>query len=154
MSRARTLSAAYPSLTALVTDQSALDALAEIRTMLVARGVGAVTEVGGVATGAIVESGSNANGAYVKFADGTAFIRMTGIENCAASGVHSTVVSTPISMIGSWRGALTISATEGTAGNVSWQAMDAYTETSVTVRFVRSTAGNTSFAILGFGRWY
>lgn len=61
MSRARDLAASFP----------ALDALADIQAMLTARGVGTVSEVGGVPTGAIVQSETTANGTYIRFADGT-----------------------------------------------------------------------------------
>lgn len=61
MSRARDLAANFP----------ALDALADIQAMLTARGVGTVSESGGIPTGAIVQSGTNSDGSYVRFADGT-----------------------------------------------------------------------------------
>lgn len=64
----------------LASNAAALDALADIQPMLTARGVGVVSQVGGVPTGAIVESGSNGNATFTKFADGTAIIRMTGVE--------------------------------------------------------------------------
>jgi hypothetical protein len=138
----------------LASNVTALGALSSIEAMLTARGVGTVSEVNGVPTGAMVEHGSNANGTYTKFADGTAIIRMNGAENRSVTGIFSTTVSTPIAMVGTWRGSLTISATENTAGNVTWMALDAYAENSVAVRIVRSTTGNTSFAIVGYGRWY
>lgn len=43
----------------------------DIASAAVNRGVGTVSQVGGVPTGAIIESGSNADGSYVRFADGT-----------------------------------------------------------------------------------
>lgn len=142
------------ALWALASDAAALDALAEIRAMLVARGVATVSQVGGVPTGGIVESGSNANGSYTKFADGTAFIRMNGNEVRGATGVLSTVLTLPITMIAGWRGALTILATEATAGLVTWKALDNHNANDVTVRISRSTTGSTSFSVIGFGRWY
>jgi hypothetical protein len=138
----------------LASNAAALDALADIQSMLTARGVGVVSETNGVPTGAIVESGSNPNGTFTKFADGTAIIRMNSTENRSVTGVLTTTISTPIPMVGIWRGSLTLTATENTAGNVTWWALDAYSENSVAVRIVRSTTGNTSFAVLGYGRWY
>jgi hypothetical protein len=43
----------------------------ELMDVLRARGVGTVSETGGVPTGGIVQSGSNANGSFIRFADGT-----------------------------------------------------------------------------------
>ena len=71
MSRARDLAANVTALDALASDATALGALADIEAMLTARGVGTVSETGGIPTGAIVQSGSNANGSFLRFSDGT-----------------------------------------------------------------------------------
>jgi hypothetical protein len=42
--------------------------------------IGTVTLAGGVPSGAVIERGSNANGDYVRFADGTQFCQIAGVQ--------------------------------------------------------------------------
>ncbi len=57
MSRARDLASNVTAIDALASDATALGAVADIQSMLTARGVGTVSQVGGIPTGAIVQSG-------------------------------------------------------------------------------------------------
>jgi hypothetical protein len=149
----------------LADNAAALDALADMRAMLEARGVGAVSETDGIPTGAIVQSGSNANGSFVRWADGTqichhritlGFVSGASLYAAwtfpqsfsAAPTVLATVIDHGTYAMG--RGSLGAGGVDNpptTTGAEIFQSRD-----PAAANFV---AGNTiDYSVMAVGRWY
>lgn len=149
MSRARDLASNFAALDALASDATALGALADIQAMLTARGVGTVSEVGGVPTGAIVQFGSDATGAYIRLADGTQ-ICWGGITSSSAGHVTWTYPQP-------FTDAPRITATCIAAANARIPVYSNATGTSAAIG-VYSTGDalvdNIFTSVMAMGRWY
>lgn len=133
--------------------------------LLGARGVGTVSETGGVPTGAIVQSGSNANGSFVRFADGTQLCWHT-VELVQVSGATlSSIWTFPIAFSAAPHVSATVvdtsSYTPGRGDFGAGGVEGVTTATQADLFQSRDPAGTNfgvsdtvDFACMAIGRWY
>lgn len=133
--------------------------------LLADRGVGDVTEAGGVPTGTIVQSGSNANGSFLRFSDGTQMCWHTVTLAQVSSASLYKLWTFPIA----FSAAPTVSATlidNGTytpgRGSLGAGGVDnPPTTTTVELFQSRDATGSNfgvsdtiDFSVMAVGRWY
>lgn len=117
--------------------------------MLVARGVGTVSETDGVPTGAIVQSGSNANGSFIRYADGTQ-ICSAWVTSSSAGNVTWTF---PMTFVSAPRVIATCNAAANARIPVYANVLGGSCEIAV-YSTSNTRADNISTSVLALGRWY
>lgn len=116
--------------------------------MLAARGVGTVSEDGGIPTGAIVQSGSNANGSFIRYADGTQ-ICSAWVTSSSAGNVTWTF---PMAFVSAPRILATCNAAENARIPAYANVLGGSCEIAV-YSTSNARADNISTSVMALGRW-
>lgn len=112
--------------------------------------LGTVAQSAGLPTGALIERGSNANGEYVRFADGTQICTLdvvltpvAGVLTSATKNFPATFVAAPMA-----------SGDPRTSADTIQKCWAASSATAAAVYLLRTSASETTVAVIAIGRWF
>jgi len=116
--------------------------------------LGTVSQSGGVPTGAIIERGSNANGEYVKFADGTLFMKSK--VNLDLTSTTPQAFSYPASYVGDRPATSVSGAAQTTEGRAAMSNVGTIASPTTYEIIVGTSEADASYpvSLMAIARWY